>query len=186
MSRGRKTSPGLDVAGQSNWGIYVEPTPTIEETPMDRDDLLRKLESLAQLDTDAVQVYSDAIGHVSDDDVLEAFKRFQEEHSYHAQQLSEMIVRLGSEKPRLAVDLMGRMADWVTEFRSMTGTRGALRAMKTAEHYHNRHYGEAATWDVGDDEIATMLSRFDEDEKRHLAFVEERLAEHVATGGGAK
>ena len=152
---------------------------------MDMEDLSRKLESLAQLDTDAVQVYSDALEHVKDDDVREAFTRFQGEHRYHIDQLSEAIMRLGGEKPELKVDLMGRMADWVTSLRSMSGTSGALHAMKTAEKYHNSHYGEAVKWDVGDAEIATMLSRFYDDEKRHLAFVEERLSAHAAAGGGA-
>lgn len=147
--------------------------------------LLRRLEDLAQLDTDAVQVYAEALEHVKDEDVRKEFERFQGEHKYHASTLSDTIVRLGGTKPDLKVDLMGRVADWVTAFRSMIGTKGPLHAMKTAENYHNKHYGEAAEWDVGDEEVATMLKRFFGDEKRHLAFVEERLGEHAAAGGGA-
>lgn len=143
---------------------------------MDRDDLLHKLHSLAQLDTDAVRVYDEAIEHVRDDDeVRKSFETFQGEHRYHAEQLSAAIVRLGGKKPELKVDLIGHLADWVTALRSVRGAEGALHAMETAEKYHNRHYGEALTWDVDDAELATMLKRFDDDEKRHLAFVEKRL-----------
>jgi len=152
---------------------------------METQMLLRRLEDLAQLDTDAVQVYAEALEHVKDEDVRKEFERFQGEHQYHASTLSDTIVRLGGTKPDLKVDLMGRVADWVTAFRSMIGTKGPLHAMRTAEHYHNRRYGEAVEWDVGDEEVATMLKRFDADEKRHLAFVEERLGDSAPAGGGA-
>jgi rubrerythrin len=155
---------------------------TVVETQM----LLHELEALAQLDTDAVQVYEDVLQHVTDEDVSKQFRTFQGEHRHHAEALSDAIVRLGGVKPELKVDLIGRMADWVSEFRSMSGTRGALHAMKTAELYHNRRYGEAVTWDVADEEIATMLRRFDDNEKRHLAFVEERLASGSAMAGDSR
>jgi rubrerythrin len=154
-----------------------------EEDTMERHDLLKKLASLAQLDTDAVHVYDEALEHTTDDDVRKSFERFQSEHRYHAQQLSETIVRLGGEKPERKVDMAGHLADWVTSMRSMRGTEGALHAMETAEKYHNRHYGDAVTWDVGDDEVATMLRRFDDDEKRHLAYVDEKLGKTTPTGG---
>lgn len=142
---------------------------------MDRDDLLHKLESLAQLDTDAVHVYDEALEHLTDADVRENFERFQGEHRYHAEQLSEVIVRLGGKKPELKVDVAGHLADWVTSIRSRRGTEGALHAMETAERYHNRRYGDAAGWSVDDAEVETLLRRFDNDEKHHLAFIEERL-----------
>jgi hypothetical protein len=150
---------------------------------MERKDLVKKLESLAQLDTDAVRVYDEALEHTKDDAVSSAFREFQSEHRYHAERLSDEIVRLGGEKPDLKVDLAGHLADWVTAIRSARGTEGALHAMQTAEKYHNRHYGEAVTWDVGDDEAATLLRRFDDDEKRHLAFVEEHLGKTAHAGG---
>lgn len=150
---------------------------------MERDELLKKLESLAQLDTDAVRVYDEALEHATDEDVHKNFERFQSEHRYHAEQLSAAIVRLGGKKPELKVDIAGHLADWVTSMRSLRGTQGALHAMDTAEKYHNRHYGEAVTWDVGDAEVAEMLRRFDADEKRHLAYVEERLGKTAPAGG---
>ncbi|HEY3317768.1 MAG TPA: ferritin-like domain-containing protein [Coriobacteriia bacterium] len=150
---------------------------------MEREDLLHKLESLAQLDTDAVRVYDEALEHTTDEAVSTAFKQFQGEQRYHAEQLSEAIVRLGGGKPDLKVDIVGHLADWVTAMRSMRGTEGALHAMETAERYHNRRYGDAVAWEVGDDEVATLLRRFGDDEKRHLAFVEQRLGKTTPTGG---
>lgn len=153
---------------------------------MERDDLLRKLESLAQLDTDAVRVYDEALEHTTDDEVREAFQRFQGEHQYHATTLADTIERLGGKRPDLKVDLAGHLADWVTSMRSIRGTQGALHAMETAERYHNRHYDEAVTWDLGDADLATTLRRFSDDEKRHLAFVEEKLGKVAATPGTSR
>ncbi|MGV8083702.1 MAG: ferritin-like domain-containing protein [Coriobacteriia bacterium] len=150
---------------------------------MTGDELVRKLESLAQLDIDAVHVYTQALEHVTDAEVREAFVRFQGEHQYHAEQLGDAIERLGGERPEMKIDLMGRMADWVTALRSMSGTSGALHAMKTAERYHNNRYGDAQSWGLEDAGLATTLRRFYDDEKRHLAFVEQRLSGYVTVGG---
>ena len=142
---------------------------------MESDELLKKLESLAQLDTDAVEVYREAIERTDQEDVRTEFGRFQGEHRYHAEQLSAAIVRLGGKKPELKVDLMGHVAEWVTAFRSMLGKMGPLHAMQTAEHYHNRRYDDAASWEVMDPELEQLLRRFQGDEKGHLSYIEKRL-----------
>lgn len=149
---------------------------------MERDELLHELESLAQLDTDAVRVYDEAIKHADEEDVRTNFERFQGEHRYHGQQLSVEITRLGGKLPVMKVDLAGRLAEWITAIRSVRGTEGALHAMRTAEKYHNRRYNEAAGWDTSDEGVSTLLRQFDDDEKRHLAYIEERLGTTVTAG----
>jgi len=151
---------------------------------MDDTELARKLASLGRLDFDAVSVYSEALAHVTDDTVRASFEQFQADHKYHAEHLAEAVERLGGEKPEPKVDLMGQVADLVTALRSRGGTVGALHAMLTAEHFHNSRYGDAATWDVGDEEIATLLKRFFDDEKHHLAFIEEHLGKGTPAADG--
>lgn len=147
---------------------------------MERDILINRLASLAQLDRDAVGVYDEALEHVTDDDVRSAFQRFRGEHEYHAVTLGAAIESLGGRMPEDA-DAMGRMAEWVTSVRSRGGTEGALQAMETAEHLHNRRYKEAIGWDVGDETLAFDIRRFAGDERRHLDYVEARLG-HPAAG----
>jgi rubrerythrin len=142
---------------------------------MDKNDLMKKLSSLAQLDRDAVSVYDEAIKHVEDDDVLMKFKEFQAQHDYHAKSLVLAIEKRGGVPPELDLDFMGRMADWVTNLRSRRGTEGALHAMKSAEDYHNKRYTETHGWDTGDAELHDMLEQFHGDEKMHLDYVEQRL-----------
>ncbi len=152
---------------------------------MDTTELAHKLASLGQLDFDAVSVYSEALQHVRDDDVRAAFEQFQADHKYHAEQWGAVVERLGGERPEPKVDLMGQMADWVTALRSRGGTVGALHALLTAEHFHNSRYGQAAEWDVADEEIAALLKRFLGDEKHHLAFIEEHLGKEVPAAAAA-
>jgi rubrerythrin len=140
------------------------------------DEALRKkVTELAQLDRDAVGVYDDALEHVEDAQVREHFKEFRDEHDNHVAVIEEALERLVGVAPDLNVDFMGRMAEFVTSIRSASGTTGALHAMRTAEHYHNRRYEEAAGWNVGDVELAGAIERFRGEEKRHLAYVEGRL-----------
>lgn len=149
---------------------------------MDDDELIDRLTSLMHLDFDAVHVYDEALRHAEDREVRARFERFQGEHRYHAEQLAETIKRITGTKPRMKVDLLGHMAEWVTALRSVSGTQGALHAMRTAEKYHNRRYEEAVRWDVGDRDIAKMLQRFLGDERRHLEYVQSKVAEPVGAG----
>jgi rubrerythrin len=142
---------------------------------MERDELVSKLESLAQLDTDAVSVYAEALQHVTDEEVRSNFEQFQGQHMQHADRLAELITKLGGERPRVDVDFVGRFADWITGLRSRRGTEGALRAMESAERYHTRRYGEAMEWGVADPEVVQALERFNQDEQHHLAYVESKL-----------
>ena len=143
---------------------------------MEKSELISKLTSLAQLDVDAVDVYREALGAATDEDVHKNFERFQGEHEYHSTKLLDAVVALGAPRPELKVDMLGHIADVVTSIRGMSGTKGALHAMLTAEHYHNSRYNAAVAWDVGDEDLATLLGSFLDDERRHLKFVEAQLA----------
>lgn len=142
---------------------------------MERDELIRKLESLAQLDTDAVGVYSRALEHSLDEEVRNRFGQFLDDHMNHADRLSETIERIGGTRPDLHVDMMGKVAEWLTAFRSRRNTEGALHAMETAENYHVSHYREASEWAIDDREVQLMINGFYEDEQRHLEYVQTRL-----------
>lgn len=148
---------------------------------MEREEMLKKLESLAQLDTDAVAVYSEALEHAVDDDVRGNFGQFLDDHMRHAERLTEIIERIGGVQPKLHVDMAGRLAEWVTSIRARRGTEGALHAMETAERYHVSRYREASEWELEDREVQLMINGFYEDEQRHLGYVQERLKSPVGS-----
>lgn len=140
------------------------------------EDLTKKLRSLAQLDRDAMSVYDDALKHVQSDTVRTQFTEFHDEHEHHLQVLSEKVTSMGGSDHEIGVDMMGRFADWATHFRSLGGEQDALRAMHTAEKYHNSRYSEAVGWDVSDPDLKATLQRFYDEEKRHLEFIESQLS----------
>jgi uncharacterized protein (TIGR02284 family) len=142
------------------------------------DDLMKKLTSLAQLDRDATSVYDEALKHVTDEDVRTTFTDFRDEHEHHVTEISAAVERMGGQPLDLKVDAMGHMADWFAAFRSMGGQTGALKAMHTAEKYHNSRYAETLTWSIGDKDLADTLARFYAEEQRHLAYVDAKLAVH--------
>jgi hypothetical protein len=144
------------------------------------ENLAKHLTTLAQMDTDAVAVYDEALKHVTDEDVKKSLEAFRGEHEFHAKALSEAILRLFGTAPVLHVDLMGHIVDWVTAMRSMSGTEGALHALKTAEDYHNSHYKDATAWDTGDDDLKVQVQQFYRDEQHHLEYVEARLGAGVS------
>jgi rubrerythrin len=137
------------------------------------------LASLMHMDLDAVQVYDEALEHVTEDDVREHFEGFRDEHDYHATVLAAEIRRLGHTPPEPREDFAGHFAEMVTALRSVSGTSGAIGAMRTAERYHNRRYRQAQSLDV-DAELKEVLARFFDDEQRHLEYCEKKLAAHAA------
>lgn len=142
---------------------------------MRREEMLKKLESLAQLDTDAVGVYSEALEHPVDDDVRGNFGMFLDDHMRHAERWTDIIEQISGVRPRLHIDLTGRMAEWMTALRARRGTEGALHALETAERYHVSRYREASEWGLEEHDVQLIINGFYEDEQAHLAYVQERL-----------
>ena len=137
---------------------------------------IKRVHALAQMDRDAVGVYNEALRHVKDEDVKSQFIEFRDEHEHHVTKLMEAVGRLGGEDDILKVDMMGVVVEWVTAFRSILGEKGPLHAMHFAETYRNSKYKEAASWDMGDADLASQLQTFYSQEQRHLSYIDERLA----------
>jgi hypothetical protein len=80
--------------------------------------------------------------------------------------------------PEFSRDLKGLLLQGFTRLRSVTGTAGALRAMRGNEILTNLYYDRALAWDLPP-EIRRMLLRNRDDEIRHLAFVEQAIRERA-------
>jgi uncharacterized protein (TIGR02284 family) len=136
------------------------------------------LKSLMQLDIDAVHAYSQAIDKIDHARVREQLIAFRRDHERHIADLSDVIVRLGGDPPERARDFKGFLIEGFTALRSMTGTEGALKAMKGNEETTNKHYRDALELDFSPD-VRAIVQRNYGDEKRHLAYVEDALADRV-------
>ena len=102
--------------------------------------LLKRLESLAQLDIDAVHAYTAAIERIDLSDVKERLIAFRGDHERHIADLSPLIEELGGQAPKNTPDFKGFVIQGFTALRSMISNESALKAMKSNEELTNKTY----------------------------------------------
>ncbi|BCS53565.1 DUF2383 domain-containing protein [Geobacter sp. SVR] len=141
---------------------------------MTREELLDKLNELIHLDIDAIHAYDQAIKNVREQLIKDKLILFKSDHGRHVAELSAKVRELGGVPPELTSDFKGYFITGFTALRSLTGTKGALGAMETNEKLTTSKYEEAEKWDCPAD-IAMLLQANLVDERRHLAFVREKL-----------
>lgn len=139
---------------------------------------LETLKSLMQLDIDAVHAYTQAIENIEHRAVRDQLMAFRGDHERHVTELSQCIRRLGGDPPERQRDFKGFLIQGFTAVRSLTGTEGALKAMKSNEQTTNEHYREALEIQFPPD-VRAVVERNFEDEKRHLAYVDDALADRL-------
>lgn len=150
---------------------------------MNDQDIIDKLQDLCQLDIDAFHAYGKAIEHIDAPMLREQIAKFQSDHERHVSDLSAIIRRLDGEPPEFSRDFKGFLLEGFTALRSMTGTEGAMKALKSAEEMTNKRYGDARSWDMPLDIISVIQSNF-EDEQRHIHYVEQAIDNRVWEAAG--
>lgn len=145
---------------------------------MDNSTLAKKLYDLAQLDIDAARAYDQALENIDHPTVHSQISSFRADHLRHINDLSAVIRRLGEEPPSFSPDLKGFFIEGFTAIRSMTGTAGALKAMRGNELLTNRVYDKARAADLPAD-VKQLIERNFADEQRHLAYIEEAIENKV-------
>jgi rubrerythrin len=141
---------------------------------MEKQDIIDKMKSLAQLDIDAYHAYGQAIEEIEEAAIRERLLVFQQDHHNHYLNLSEKIIDFGAVAPEFSKDFKGYILEGFTAIRSMSGTKGALKAMQSNEQTTNKKYGEALEFETPA-EIRNIFEMHYSDEKRHLAYIEEML-----------
>lgn len=150
---------------------------------MDDKEIIEKLSSLCQLDIDAFHAYGRALEHIEAAMLRDQIAKFQSDHERHVTDLSALISRLGGQPPEFSRDFKGFLLEGFTALRSMTGTEGAMKSLKSAEEMTNKRYGDARSWDMPLDIISLIQSNF-EDEQRHLHYVEQSIDNRVWEAAG--
>jgi uncharacterized protein (TIGR02284 family) len=137
---------------------------------MKEKDLVEALSKLVQLDIDAFYAYDQAIKEIDDPIIRDRLQKFQVEHSNHIGGISKQIVTLGGQPPGPSKDFKGYAIEAFTAIRSITGQKGALRALKIAEDITNRYYSEAVSQETPP-EIKELLRTYFSEEKVHLDYI---------------
>jgi uncharacterized protein (TIGR02284 family) len=138
---------------------------------VDTRKVIERLESLMQLDHNAVSAYKQAIEKIDIPNVREKLEEFRGDHERHIVDLDACIRRLGGTPKEISRDVKGSLIKGFTALRSVTGTEGALKAMKTNEQLTNRQYDDAMSLEMPE-EVREVVEKNRDDERRHLAFIE--------------
>jgi uncharacterized protein (TIGR02284 family) len=144
---------------------------------MEKDDLIKKLCKLSQLDIDAMGAYEKAIEHIeeNDADIKIQLNSFKADHQKHIQDLGTHIRSLGGTPPKETPDFSGLLQKGYTALRSITGTEGALNAMETNEQSTNKAYAEALEETGLPEDVRILLAKNRADEARHLEYIQNTL-----------
>lgn len=141
---------------------------------MAQAEMIKNLNSLIQLDIDAVHAYEQAIKNVDDPVIRERLADFRADHQTHITDLSALVHRMAGTPPAYSPDFKGFLLQGFTAIRSATGTAGALKAMEMNEKLTNRTYSDAIGWNWTS-EAKVMVEKNFSDEKRHLEYIQLNL-----------
>lgn len=151
---------------------------------MELKETVKKLNSLVQLDIDAIHAYDQAISKIDVSSLREDLIKFKADHQRHVRELSGLVRKNGGEPPEYSADFKGFLIQGFTALRSITGTEGALKAMKTNETLTTHTYDSALSWDLPE-EAKEVVRRNCEDEHRHLRHIEQCIESRVWERKGA-
>ena len=141
---------------------------------MTPQEMIEGLNSLIQLDIDAVSAYEQAIKNIDDPIIRDRITEFKEHHRGHTRDLSSLVQKMGGTPPDPSPDFKGFLIQGFTAIRSATGTEGALRAMELNEKLTNRNYSEAVSWNWTP-EAKILVEQNLLDEKIHLEYIQSNL-----------
>jgi uncharacterized protein (TIGR02284 family) len=143
------------------------------------ENVISVLNDLIQLDIDAVHAYAQAVDNVEDSVVRGRLLEFQSDHERHIRELTEVVLEQGGTPIEHKRDFKGFLIEGMTAIRSSTGTKGALKAMKTNEVLTNRKYDKALDEDLPP-RVRDLVLRNREDERRHLQYIESCLSSRIS------
>lgn len=142
---------------------------------LNNKETAEKLSSLMYLDFDAARAYEQAIQEIDDSIIRERMVEFLNDHERHITDIRSMIGMLGETPPEPSRDVKGFFLEGWAAIRSMSGTEGALKVMKSNEELTNRRYNDARSWDVST-HVMDLIIQNHTDEERHLTYIEEQLS----------
>lgn len=151
---------------------------------MESKDAIDKISDLMRLDVDAVRAYNDAIEKIEVAEIRDQLGKYRDDHQRHVSELTQVLQNMGAEIPEHKPDFKGLLLEGMTRLRSAMGTEQALKAMRQNEQITNTAYENAMEWS-GDisPTVHDVVRRGFDDERRHLAYIEQQLTVSVGARG---
>lgn len=124
------------------------------------------------LDRDAIKAYEEAISSCDTQEFKDQLTQFKSDHERHVTELSALVRQYGG-TPVETTDIKGFFIQAFTKI-TAHGDRSALFAMRGNEKITNKSYEKALENELPDD-VRALLQRNLDDERRHLAWIEETI-----------
>jgi uncharacterized protein (TIGR02284 family) len=141
-------------------------------------DIAHRLNALIEVDLDAIEAYEVAIDRIDDEGDKAQLADFRADHERHVRELQAIVRDLG-ETPATKPDIKRVLTKGKVVIAALVGDRPILLAMKTNEDDTNLAYDAAIASEEGlPEHVREVLLRNRDDERRHLAYVEERLLDY--------
>lgn len=137
-------------------------------------DVPSLLSHLIELDFDAIDAYQAAIDRLDDFLHQQQLRGFLADHERHVRELSDLVARAGVDAPTKG-DLKRVLTRGKVVIGQLVGDRGILLAMKSNEDDTNHTYEHAVRRHDLTLEVRETLQRNLSDERRHRAWLEDRL-----------
>ncbi len=139
-----------------------------------QSNLVDALNSLIELDFDAIQAYDAAIDRVSSIDDKNQLGGFRADHERHTRDLAECVVKLGG-TAKTKGDAKAMLTKGKVVIAGMANEKAVFMAMKTNEDDTNAAYENATTRHDCPADVMVILQKNLTDERRHRAWIEERI-----------
>lgn len=150
--------------------------PTEMNTETNRENVISELNDLIALDHDAIAAYEAAIERLDDTSIAKRFEEFKQDHQRHVRDLSGAVSTLGA-TPHKGGDMKKILTKGKVVLAGLGSDKQILQAMKSNEDQTVAKYDAAVReCTTAAPTIREMLARGLEDERRHRAWIEERLA----------
>jgi uncharacterized protein (TIGR02284 family) len=133
------------------------------------------LKALIELDFDAVAAYQVAINRLDNHATQDRLGEFMSDHQRHIQELSRLVRDLG-EMPPSERDFKAILTQGKVLIGNLAGDKGILQAMRSNEGDTNEAYERALRRKDMPARAESLLAQNLADERRHRAWIEERLA----------
>jgi uncharacterized protein (TIGR02284 family) len=139
-------------------------------------DVTKMVCDLIELDYDAIEAYRAAIDRLEDFMVQQQLRAFLADHERHVRDLTTFVEGIGGTAPSKG-DIKRVLTKGKVIIAQIVGDRGILMAMKSNEDDTNQAYEQAVRRHDLPPDLRELLQRNLSDERRHRAWIEDRLAQ---------
>jgi uncharacterized protein (TIGR02284 family) len=145
------------------------------ELMLDPKKTIGHLNSLIELDFDAIEAYEAAIARLTEFDDKTQMQRFLADHRRHVVDLTALVRDFGGTAATHA-DFKQVLTKGKVVLGGLSGNRAVLEAMKSNEETTTKTYQKASREPGLPARVRDVLERNFGDEERHLAWIEQRLS----------